>query len=161
MSARKACGVWTATSVARSSVAVTTPSASTCLIVSATATAGMAPSAPARTAADDGVEEVPAGERSGGVVHDHDLGIVGHGGQAAAAPIRRGCRPPATTPSRSGAIGRHDQDDAGAGRRRLLDGPIGDAPAAEVGELLGAAEARARAGGDHDRPHRPRHASRR
>ena len=58
-SARKACGVCTATSVARSGVATTTPSASTTLIVSVTGTPGTAPSAPSRTAAIDAPRTAP------------------------------------------------------------------------------------------------------
>ena len=64
-----------------STVAHTVPS-STRFTVSATARAGTAPSAPARTASTTDRNSAGAGQRAGAVVdHDH-LGARGHGGQA-------------------------------------------------------------------------------
>ena len=83
--ARKPCGVCTATSVVRSSVAVMVCVVSTCLIVSCTGTPGTAPSTPiVGQSPQHGLEDGRGGQRAGGVVHQDHLGLRGHGGQAAA-----------------------------------------------------------------------------
>ena len=68
----KACGVCTATSVARSGVATTDAACVDLLMVSVTGSPGTAPSAPARTAAMTARYSAAVGERPSGVVDAHD-----------------------------------------------------------------------------------------
>ena len=100
MPARNACGVCTATSPTRSTVAVTRTS-STRFNVSVTASPGTAPSAPLAHRGDHRLEERGRGQRARRVVHDHDLGIAG---DTAANPARTDAArvaPPVTSASTS------------------------------------------------------------
>ena len=148
--ARKACGVWTATSVLRSSVLVTVPAPSTALMVSLAGTPGTAPSAPSSvTAVDHGVEE----GRARPAVAPH---------RARRSPRRRrGRRPARSAPSRLGWRHRRRRRRRRGGPRR--PGPAGSTrttpadegrhastahsstrAAAERGELLRSAETASR-----------------
>ena len=104
LSARKACGVCTATRVDRSGRRHHRAVASTTLMVSVTATPGIAPSAPAATASMTRREEFRRGERARGVVHADDRRR-----RRARRPARRG-------PIRCGS--RHRPPHAVAQRRR-------------------------------------------
>ena len=134
---------------------------STCLIVSCTGTPGTAPStADVGQGPQHGLEDGRRGQRTGRVVHQDHLGLVGHGGQAAA---HRG-RP--ALPARHDDVGTVPgpgrKPTASAGRTRTT--PVewarqastahsrtGRPPSGE--NCFSLAEPAARATGHHDRPH--------
>src|SRR4051794_23552690 len=97
-SARKACGVCTATNIARGGVSTTRPSASIRLIVSATATPGTAPSAPSASASRTVVNS--GGDANGRAASCTQM-IVASAGTAASPARTDSLRvaPPGTPPS--------------------------------------------------------------
>ena len=84
----------------------------------------MAASAPPSTASHHGLEQIGTGERAGGVVHDDDVGALGHRGRDRHRTDAERVAPPATTAVTAGlgvvdSLGRnHEHDTVGRSRGR-------------------------------------------
>ena len=143
---------------ARSGVATTTPSASTTLIVSATATAGHgAVGARAHRGDDRARTGRPPAKGRARVVHDDRRRRRRAPRPDRRAPTRCAVAPPATRrPGSSVATGRHDHDDAVASRpAAAATAQSSDALGRREGSNCFAPPKRVPApGGHHDRPHR-------
>ncbi len=100
-SARKACGVWTATSSSRGTVSTTTPR-STRLTVSRSGSPGTTPSTPSASPPSSALEDGVVDERPRGVVHEHDERVVGDLGERVPDGLgaRRAARHDRRRPSR-------------------------------------------------------------
>ena len=162
-SARKACGVCTATSSLRSRVSTTRPPR-TRLTVSATASAGNGPVGAGKDGVDHGTKQLPRGQRPGGVVDDDDVSVLRDRRQA---PADRGGSGRASRDHPVGALAdpgapekrlRHYSHDAAGHRARRVEAPLDHGPAAESGELLGLTESPSLTGGDNDHPDLDAHA---
>ena len=98
---RKPCGVCTARSAARSSVAATWPDSSTCLIVSTTGSTGITASWPGPHRRGDPLDQLRRREGARGVVHQHDR-VSGPGRRRAPRrPSPAGWPRPSTTTERA------------------------------------------------------------